>query len=257
MTDGAFSKLDLSGKSVLVTGGGSGIGRASAILMGARGAFVTVADLDGESAEATASAIRDGGGNASSVTTDIRDEAQVAAMVNAAVEFGGGLHGAFNNAGITRPGTLLQTDLELWNDLFATNATGPFLCAKYEIIYMLEHGGGSIVNTASGAGNRGIPGQAAYVASKHAVVGITRSISVEYAARGIRANTLLPGVTNTPLAAEAMKDPVTAKGLANARPMGRIAEPEELAEQVAWLISDASSHSTGALFFVDGGTSGA
>jgi NAD(P)-dependent dehydrogenase (short-subunit alcohol dehydrogenase family) len=257
MASSAFQSLDLSGKSLIVTGAGSGIGKTSARLLAARGASVAVADVNDAGGRDTVEEISSAGGSAVFVHADVSVESDVRALVAATVEAFGGLHGAFNNAGVVLQTELHETSAEDWQRTLDINLTGTFFCVKHEVAYLLEHGGGSIVNTSSLAGYKAEPGIPAYVASKHGVVGLTRAASLAYAGRGIRVNAILPGTIRTPMLEAVLHDPVLAKALEEEQPIGRIGEPEDIAEQAAWLLSDASKFSTGSLFFTDGGANGA
>lgn len=253
-----YDKIDLTGKSIIVTGGSSGMGLAAAELIAARGASVTVVDLAEEGGRATVRRIVDAGGTAQFVRADITNEDDADAMVSAAVDSYGGLHGAFNNAGIIgASGLITDVSLEEWNRTLAINLTGPFVSMRSELRHMLSHGGGSIVNTASTAGLIAYPNLPAYVASKHGVVGLTKQVAVDVASQGVRVNAVLPGSTMTPLAEEAFKDPAAKAKAESAQPIGRLGEPGEIAEMAAWLLSDASSFIVGGAFTVDGGVTAA
>lgn len=256
MPTNAYTSLDLTDKSLIVTGAGSGIGRASAQLFAARGANVMVADINEQNAKETAERIKSDGGRAEYLRTDVSAEEEVEALVHTTVEKFGGLHGAFNNAGIGPQSLLHETRAEDWHRTIGINLTGIFFCLKHEISYLLQHGGGSIVNTASLAGYKAVPGMPAYVSSKHGVVGLTRAASLDYASQGIRVNVILPGTIATPMLDSVLHDPALAKSLAEGQPIGHVGNPIDIAEQAAWLLSDASAFSTGSLFFVDGGSSG-
>jgi len=252
---GPFDRLSLAGRVVLITGATGGIGSETARLCAARGAAVVLADLNAEAGEALVGAIRVAGGQAAFVRTDVGAEADAAAMVRFAVETFGGLHAAFNNAGIdTGHLPVADTPLEQWQRNLGTNLTGTFLCMKHEIAHMLAHGGGAIVNTASTSGAIATVTSADYTAAKHGVVGVTRSAAVDYSARGIRVNAVLPGGIATPMLMGALvgNDPLR-RVIEASHPIGRIGEPHEVAETAAFLLSDAASFITGACIMVDGG----
>lgn len=246
----------LNGKSIVVTGGGSGIGEAVSMMLGEAGCSVTVADLNGEKAKAVAQAITDAGGTAQGISTDVSDEASVKAMVNAAISAYGKLDGACNAAGVPQRGKLLhEVELDEWDFCHGVNLRGLFLCVKNEIAAMLENGG-SIVNVVSTAAVVGFPNGAEYCASKAGAAGLTRGAAVDYATKGIRINAVLPGGTLTPMLKGAMEvDPGLEPALAAVHPMNRFAQPTEIAGAVRWLLSDEASFTTGASFAVDGGHS--
>jgi len=246
----------LEGKAALVTGGGSGLGRASAVALARAGATVSVADVDEQGGKETvALVLEEAGGDSDFVRTDVTQAAEVAAMVDKAVERWGRLDCALNNAGTT--GVSAPTadyTLDDWNRAIALNLTGVFLCLKYELPAMLEHGG-AIVNMASGAGLVGFPGLPAYVASKHGVVGLTRAAALEYATQGVRINAICPGSTRTPMLEGFMGgDEQVERMMTRAVPLGRLGRPEEIAEAVVWLCSDAASFVVGHALAVDGGS---
>lgn len=245
----------VEGKVALVTGGGSGIGRESARLLAAEGAQVFVADLVGEAARATAEEITRSGGRAGHAGIDVSDEAQVERMLGGCVERFGPPDCALNNAGVGGPaGPLHEVTREDWDRTLAVNATGVFLCMKHEIPLMLARGAGSIVNMASGAGLIGTPGLSPYCASKHAVLGITKTAALENARAGLRINAVCPGSIDTPMlqGAMALGDGVAAMIRAS-MPIGRLGTAREIAEAVVWLCSDRASLVTGASIGVDGG----
>ncbi len=207
-----------------------------------------------ENAQAVANEIEAAGGKAAAIKTNVGNEDDVKAMVDFTVKTFGGLDMAFNNAGISQQPTLLhETSKELWDRVMNVNLTSIFLCLKYEIAYMLEHGGGSIVNTASIAAELGTVGGDAYTTSKHAVAGLTKNAAIDYAKLGIRINAVAPGVIRTPIMAGL--DPEQVKAYGDSMLMGRLGEPEEIAETAAFLLSDAASYINGAIVNVDGGSS--
>jgi NAD(P)-dependent dehydrogenase (short-subunit alcohol dehydrogenase family) len=249
----------LEKKVALVTGGGSGIGRAAALVFAREGARVVVADVDVIGGEETIRLIQATGGAAIFVRADVSRAAEVAALVKQGVETYNRLDCALNNAGIQ--GELQQTadcSEENWERIIATNLTGVWLCMKHEIAYMAQHGGGAIVNTASNFGLVGSPGMPAYTASKHGVVGLTKTAALEYAKAGIRVNAVCPGPTQTPLVDRVLgQQPQLADQIVEAikarEPLGRMGRPEEIAEAVMWLCSEAASFVTGIALAVDGG----
>lgn len=236
----------------LVTGAGSGIGQAIAVLLGQRGAHVVVADIDGDAARATAEQIGD---RAASCRVDVADDASVAKMVSFAVERLGGLDWAVNNAGISpAPKAFTDHTLAEWQRVIDVNLTGVFLCLQHELRQMVTQGrGGSIVNISSGAGLVAAPGQPQYTAAKHGVLGLTKQAAQEYARAGIRVNAVLPGQTETaPMLAYLDAQPGLAERLTKMIPMGRMGTPAEVAQAVAWLCSDESSYVSGSSLLVDG-----
>ena len=243
------------GKVVLVTGGGSGIGRATSLAFASEGARVVVDDIRVDGGEETVRLIKTASGEAIFVKADVSKAAEVEAMVQKALDTYGRIDCAFNNAGVGEPlKRVSKTTEDNWDRVMATNLKGVYLCMKYELAHMLKQGRGAIVNTASLAGLKGLSGQAAYVASKHAVVGLTKSAAVEYATLGIRINAVCPGVIDTPLIAPNMKDrPHVQKAYIDMEPIGRLGKPEEIASAVLWLCSDEASFVVGSVFSVDGG----
>jgi len=245
----------LNGKVALVTGGGSGIGRASAFTFAREGAKVVVADMDVEGGKSTASMIKDVEGEAVFVQADVSQAADVKAMVKKVIETYGRLDCAFNNAGIAGPIGVATAEYseEVWNQVIGINLTGVWLCMKYEIKQMLQQNGGAIVNAASVLGLVG-GNSPAYVASKHGVVGLTKSAALSYSQEGIRVNAVCPGFIATPMLDPVMEDDPQVKADLIARhPIGRMGQPEEVAETVVWLCSDAASFITGHAMAVDGG----
>lgn len=243
------------GKVALVTGGASGIGRATVEQLAAAGARVVVADLDEVRGAGLADAINGGGGEAVFVRADVTVPDEVEAMVAAAVDRFGRLDVAVNNAG--RPGTyaaLTDQTLEDWERTVAVNLTGTFLCLRAEIGAMVGAGGGAIVNVASAAGLMGFAQLPAYVASKHGVIGLTKSVALEFARNGIRVNAVCPGNVRTQmLEGFAGGDEQILQGMGRMQPIGRLGTPQEVAEAIVWLCSDAASFVTGHAMAVDGG----
>ena len=245
----------LDGKVALVTGAASGIGRATALAMAREGANIVVADVVVEAGEETARLIREGGGEGRFIRADVSREAEVEALIGAAVDAYGRLDCAHNNAGVE--GVIARTadfTEELWDQVIDVNLKGVWLCMKHEIRQMLAQGGGAIVNTASAAGLVGGP-TAPYSASKHGVVGLTKSAAIEYARLGIRVNAVCPGVIRTPMLQRAfrMSEQELEARMTTIEPIGRLGSPEEVAEAVVWLCSDAASFVTGVAMPVDGG----
>ena len=245
----------LQNKVVLVTGGGSGIGRATAQLIAKQGAKVMIADYVPEGAERTVKMIKDAGGEASCLAADVSVTKQVEAMVTKTVETYGRLDCAFNNAGIE--GKMADTASypeETYDRVIAINLKGVWLCMKYEIAQMLKQGGGAIVNTASGAGLVGVEMLSAYNASKHGVVGLTKTAALEFAQKNIRVNCVCPGLINTPMVARMIDSGgMNEQDFVAAEPVGRMGKPEEIGEGVVWLLSDGSSFVTGHSMSIDGG----
>ena len=245
----------LDGKVALVTGGSSGIGRATAQIFAREGAKVVVADVLVEGGEETVRLIKAAGGDAIFVKTDVSRPAEVEAMVKRAVDTYGRLDCAFNNAGIE--GALQPTseyDEAMWDRVISINLKGVWLCMKYEIPQMLKQGSGAIVNTASAAGLVGVQGLSAYTAAKHGVNGLTKTAALEYAKSGIRINSVCPGGVDTPMVRRVFgNNPQFAEAAAAVEPVGRLAQPAEIGEAVVWLCSDAASFVTGLPMAVDGG----
>ncbi|MEV6257909.1 SDR family NAD(P)-dependent oxidoreductase [Nocardia sp. NPDC051929] len=245
----------IDGRSIIVTGGASGIGEAAARLFAENGAKVTIADVATEAGEALAEKLTAEGYAAQFVTVDITDEDQVKAMVDAAVSAYGRLDGAFNNAGVPNNGKkLVDISREEFERVFRINVTGAFLCMKHEIPAMIETGGGSIVNTASVGSFIYIPMAAEYSASKHALAGLTKAAAAEYGEVGIRVNGIGPSTAKTPMYLEYLeKNPSYADTVAATHALRRASEPVEHAEAAMWLLSDAASFVTGTTIPIDGG----
>jgi NAD(P)-dependent dehydrogenase (short-subunit alcohol dehydrogenase family) len=245
----------LDGKVAFVTGGGSGIGRATSLRLAREGAKIMIADYVPESAEKTVKLIKEGGGVASCIAADVAVAGQVEGAVNKTVEAYGRLDLAFNNAGVE--GVMADTataNEEAFDRTIAINLKGVWLCMKYEIPQMLKGGGGAVVNTASTLGLVAMETAGAYVASKHGVVGLTRTAALEYAQRNIRVNCVCPGFIRTPMIERALdKNMVDEASMVAIEPVGRLGKPEEIAEGVLWLCSDAASFVTGHTLTIDGG----
>lgn len=245
----------LQDKVAIVTGAGAGIGRASALAFAREGAAVMVADLDEAAARETARMIANAGGSAEATFCDVTNKDIVHSLVEACVRRFGALHCAHNNAGIEgRYARTLDTDEANFDATYGVNLKGVFLCMQAQIAHMLDHGGGAIVNTASIAGLEGARQLPAYVASKHAVMGLTRTTALEYAGRGIRVNAVCPGPIRTRML-EAIMDnnPKMQQATVGAVPMRRLGEPQEIAEAAVWLASDRASFVTGHGLVADGG----
>ena len=247
----------LEGKVALMTGGSSGIGRATALAFAREGAKVVFGDINVEGGEETVRMIAEAGEQAIFIKTDVSKADEVEHMVNKAIETYGRLDCAFNNAGIE--GTILVPTAdyteEVWDQVISINLKGVWLCMKYEIPQMLKLGCGAIVNTSSAVGLVGgsLAGSA-YVASKHGVVGLTRAAALEYAEQGIRVNSVCPGVIRTPITERLFQDdPELEARFAARQPVGRLGTPEDVAEAVVWLCSDAAAFVTGHGMAVDGG----
>jgi NAD(P)-dependent dehydrogenase (short-subunit alcohol dehydrogenase family) len=248
----------LDGKVALITGAGSGIGRATSKIFAREGARLIIAVLDEAGGHETLRAIKDSGGEALFVTADIAQPETAEALVARVVAAYGRLDCAFNNAGIEGAGALThKCTMENWNRVIAINLTGVWLCMKAEITQMLQQGGGgAIVNTSSLAGLAGSKGGPAYVASKHGVVGLTKTAALEYGRHGIRINAVCPGPIRTPMMQRIMAmsgNAAAEERFIKGEPLRRFGQPEEIGEAVAWLCSDRASYVTGIPMPVDGG----
>lgn len=251
------STVDFSGKVVLVTGGGSGIGAATCHLLGDAGASVVVADRNAAAADAVAATLT----GAMALAVDVADPAACEAMIRAVDERFGRLDGAFNNAGITEVTALRgsptpethELPLDIWRQVLSIDLDGVFHCLRAEIPLMLRTGGGAIVNTTSLQAHISYPRTAAYTAAKHGVLGLTRAIAKEYGGRAIRCNAVSPGVVSTPLTAGVIDAPEYRDMLLAPIPLGRFAQPEDIARAAAWLLSAESSYINGAVLAADGG----
>lgn len=245
----------LEGKVILVTGGGSGIGRATSLLIAKQGAKVMIADYVPEGAQRTVAMIKESGGTADCLAADVSVTKQVEMMVAKTVETYGRIDGAFNNAGIEgKMAGTIETSEDNFDRTIAINLKGVWLCMKYEIPQMLKQGGGVIVNTASIAGLVGFEGLPAYNASKHGVIGLTKTAALEFAQKNIRVNCVCPGVIQTPMVARLMDGGgMNENDMRAGEPVGRFGQPQEIGEGVVWLLSDASSFVTGHSMVIDGG----
>lgn len=245
-------KYPFEGKVAIVTGASGGIGRASAMMFAASGAKVVVSDLQDEKGQETVDLITAAGGTALFKHCDVSNEAEVKEMVAAAVSNFGGVDFAHNNAGVNRPGSN-EWETGDWTLSINVNLSAVMFCMREEIAAMQERGGGAIVNTASVNGLVGNPSQPGYVASKHGVVGLTRSAALRFAKEGIRVNAVCPGVVDTPMVEAISSIPQYREAIEKMTPMGRMAQPEEIAGAVLWLCSDQSSFVTGHPLVIDGG----
>jgi NAD(P)-dependent dehydrogenase (short-subunit alcohol dehydrogenase family) len=241
-------------KVAIVTGGNSGIGRATAIALAKEGAKVTVAARRASEGEETVRLIKEAGSDAIFVKTDVAIENDVRSLVEKTVDTYGKLDYAFNNAGVGSRTPFLDTTSEKFDQIMNTNVRGVWLSMKYEIPVMIKNGGGAIVNNSSVAGIMGFPQFAGYIASKHAVLGLTKSAALEYAKSGIRINAIAPGGVDTDMVARATEeDKQWRETLTSMHPIGRIGSPEEIANAVVWLLSDKASFVLGHTLLVDGG----
>ena len=253
--------MRLADKVCLITGGGSGIGRASALLFAAEGAAVAVADINAPAAAETSARIRAAGGQSRSYTVDVTDPASTVALASAVVADFGRIDVLFNNAGIAGVGVLHETSVELWDRVMAVNVRGVFLVAKAVLPYMIAAGRGSVVNMSSCIAEIGLANRASYAASKGAVLSLTRQMQADYAQHGIRVNALLPGTIHTPFVdrylAESYDDPVAGLELLMIRQLtGDLGRPEDVAAAALYLASDEARFVLGSGLFVDGGVRG-
>lgn len=246
---------DFDGKVALVTGAGLGIGQASAIAFAKAGAQVAVADIEAEPAARTVQLIEEAGGDGLLIEADVSLAADVERMIGETVERFGRLDYAHNNVGILGTRAPIHDYPEdVFEMVTRVSQTSMFLCMKYEIRHMLLQGAGAIVNTSSVAGFIGLPEESAYVAAKHAVLGLTKTAALEYADKGIRVNAVCPGVTRTPMTEFFIDgDPEAEKAAVERHPIGRLGDPREIADAVVWLCSDRASFVTGHPLVVDGG----
>lgn len=247
---------DWNGRVALVTGAGSGIGQATAQQFAALGAKVALLDRDEQAGGETLELILQAGGEAFFCATDVSNEDSVAAAVAETISRFGRLDAAHNNAGISPDtGTTTECSREVWDQIFAVNVTGIWLCMKHEIQAMLRTGGGAIVNTGSVSSLRAAPQLAAYVASKHALIGLTKVTALEYAGQNVRVNIVCPGVIITPMLEKKASEGMFSieDYVKSSVPMGRAGQPDEIASAVTWACSDSASYLTGATLSVDGG----
>ena len=243
-----------SDKVAFVTGAASGIGRATAVAFATEGARVAILDLTENALSETADAVRNAGAQVLTIACDVSKPEQVEAAIRQVIETFGRLDIAFNNAGVeNKAAPVAEIELDEWDRILDINLRGTFVCMKHELAQMVRQGSGVIVNTSSGAGVRGVAGGASYAASKHAIIGLTKSAALDYAKQNIRVNAILPGNIETP-----MMDRFTNGDIQKAidlEPVGRLGKPEEIADAVLWMSADLGRFVTGAAISVDGGWS--
>ena len=249
--------MRLENKKAIVTGGAGGIGRATSLAFAAEGASVAVVDLNADAAEAVAEEIRAAGGTAVAIAADVSSEDDIVRVVETAVEALGGIDVVFNNAGIIRRTTAVETTVEEWDRVFGVNVRAIFLMCKHVVPIMKANGGGSIVNTGSGWGLKGGGQAISYCASKGAVVNMTRALAIDHGPDGIRVNSVNPGDVDTGMLREEARqlgqDQTGFLAEAAERPLNRMGQPSEIAAAVVWLASDEASYVTGSALVVDGG----
>ena len=241
----------------MITGAGSGIGRATALAFAQEGARVVVSDIAVEGGQETVRLLKEAGGEAMFVRCDVTQPEEIEALIARTVETYGSLDCAVNNAGIEGvTASTVDYPLEMWNKVLSVNLTAPWLCMKYEIVQMLKQGRGAIVNMASILGTIAFAETGAYNAAKHGLIGATRTAALEFSRQGIRINAVCPGFIETSMIMERSfigSDPLVYKRVKSSHPIGRLGQPEEIAAAALWLCSDAASFITGAAMIVDGG----
>jgi meso-butanediol dehydrogenase/(S,S)-butanediol dehydrogenase/diacetyl reductase len=249
--------MRLQDKVCLITGAGSGIGKAMALRFAREGATVVIADQDGQAAEAVCALVKQNGGRAQPIEADVTVALEVQAMVRATVDTFGSLDVLVNQAGIIQVGDIIDLDEQEWDRVVAVNLKGVYLACKYGLRAMLAQGGGVIINTASISGLVGIPKQPAYCASKGGVIALTRALAVDYADRNIRVNCIAPGPIDTPWTENVLRapgDPASEyRWIVMTQPLKRLGTPDEVAAAAAYLASDDAAYITGAVLTIDGG----
>ncbi|MEG4087490.1 SDR family oxidoreductase [Microcoleus sp. POL10_C6] len=250
-----MNNQNFTGKVAFVTGAANGIGRATALAFAREGANVVVADISEQGNQETARMIEELGGRAIAVKCNVTQAEDVKAALDKTIETFGRLDFAFNNAGVEQKNAATaEIEEEEWDRIVDINLRGVFLCMKYEIPLLLKQGRGAIVNTSSGAGVKGFKAGAAYVAAKHGVVGLTKAAALDYAAQNIRINAVCPGIIDTPMMDRfSGGTPEGRERVISQEPIGRMGQPEEIANAVVWLCSDAASFAVGHALVVDGG----
>lgn len=249
--------MRLEGRVAVITGAGSGIGRAMALLFAREGARILAADVNGAAAQETATMITQNGGEARSMAVDVTQSSQVKTLIDTAVQEMGAINILCNNAGIGSTTDVVECEPEEWDRVMTVNVKGVYLGCKYAVPYMIDQGGGAIVNTASVAGMIGIAKRAVYCASKGAVIALTKQVAVEYVEQGVRVNCVCPGTVDSPWVGRLLAqtdDPAQARSALEARqPMGRLGTPEEVAAAALYLVSDDAAFVTGSALVLDGG----